>query len=124
MFKTCPPCPYATNKIKALVKDCPEFKDGKCAFRDIKDVGEFKTKLGQMRDTCKGKRDYTKALEVCCGDSYFDITDQKSSVVSIEDFGEFSPTQIRNRQMIYTQKKCSAVTLTLDVSLCVFNDIC
>jgi hypothetical protein len=64
MFKAGKPCPYATSDIKDLVNGCPEFKNGKCAFRDIKDIGELKTKLAQMRETCPSKKNFTKAMEV------------------------------------------------------------
>ena len=60
-------CPYATKALKGLAKGCPEFKkSGGCPFKDVKDIGEFKAKLGEMRDNhnCKAKESHTKAIEV------------------------------------------------------------
>ena len=58
-------CPYAVDALKGLAKDCPEFKKSGCPFKDVKNVGEFKAKLGEMRDRCKGKENYIKVLDVC-----------------------------------------------------------
>jgi len=57
-------CPYNVKELKGLAKDCPEFKKGGCPFKDVKTVGDFKTKMGEMRDTCKGKAAYSKALDL------------------------------------------------------------
>lgn len=57
-------CPYNVPKLKGLGKRCPKFAGGKCPFQDVENVGEFKAKLGEMRDTCKGKANYKKAIEV------------------------------------------------------------
>lgn len=57
-------CPYNVPELKGLKRRCPAFADGKCPFQDVKNVGEFKAKLGEMRDTCKGKTNYDKALGV------------------------------------------------------------
>jgi hypothetical protein len=57
-------CPYNIPCLKGLAKDrCPEFKDG-CPFKNVKTVGEFKKRLGEMRDKCKGKANYDQALNV------------------------------------------------------------
>ena len=56
-------CPYNIPSLKELGKGCPEFKNG-CPFKDVKTIGEFKVKLGQMRDQCKGAANHLKALEV------------------------------------------------------------
>ena len=56
-------CPYKTLELKGLGQKCPKFKEG-CPFKSVKDVGEFKAKLGEMRDQCKGKANYKKALDV------------------------------------------------------------
>ncbi|XP_031557836.1 uncharacterized protein LOC116294377 [Actinia tenebrosa] len=56
-------CPYNVPELKGLGKGCPEFKDG-CPFKNVKDVGEFKAKMGEMRDNCKGKENYTKAMDL------------------------------------------------------------
>lgn len=56
-------CPYNIPCLKGLGKGCPEFKNG-CPFKDVKTLGQFKEKLGQMRDQCKGTTNYNKALEV------------------------------------------------------------
>lgn len=56
-------CPYKIKELKGLGSGCPEFKHG-CPFKNVRDVGEFKAKLGEMRDNCKGKEKYTKALDV------------------------------------------------------------
>lgn len=57
-------CPYNIPCLKGLGKDCPEFKNG-CPFKDVKTVGEFRAKMGQMRDQCKGAANHRQALEVC-----------------------------------------------------------
>ncbi|XP_031570333.1 uncharacterized protein LOC116304699 [Actinia tenebrosa] len=56
-------CPYNVPELKGLGKGCPEFKNG-CPFKGVKDVGEFKQKLGELRDNCKGKENYDKAFEL------------------------------------------------------------
>jgi hypothetical protein len=56
-------CPYNVSDLKGLAKGCPAFKDG-CPFKGVKDVGEFEGKMGEMRDECKGKTSYDKALKV------------------------------------------------------------
>lgn len=56
-------CPYNVPELKGLGKGCPEFKNG-CPFKGVKDVGEFKQKLGEMRNKCSGKENYDKAFEV------------------------------------------------------------
>jgi len=56
-------CPYKIPELKGLAEGCPAFKDG-CPFKNVKDVGEFQDKLGEMRDQCKGKEENTKATEV------------------------------------------------------------
>jgi hypothetical protein len=57
-------CPYNVKELKGLGHRCPKFAGGKCPFRDVKDVGEFKAKMGEMKGNCKGKENYTKAFEV------------------------------------------------------------
>jgi hypothetical protein len=57
-------CPYNVPELKGLGKGCPKFKDGQCPFKGVEDVGEFRQKLGEMRDECKGKENYDKAFEV------------------------------------------------------------
>lgn len=57
-------CPYNVKELKGLAKDCPEFKKGGCPFKNVKTIGEFKAKMGEMRDSCKGKENYLKALDV------------------------------------------------------------
>jgi len=59
-------CPYNLKELTGLAKGCPEFKSG-CPFKDVKTVGEFKCKMGEMRGTCKGKDNYHKALELVYG---------------------------------------------------------
>jgi hypothetical protein len=57
-------CPYNVPELKGLAKGlCPQFEKG-CPFKEVKDVGEFRQKLGEMRDKCKGKANYDKACEV------------------------------------------------------------
>lgn len=56
-------CPYNVPEIKGLAKGCPAFKNG-CPFKGVKTVGEFKQKLGEMRDVCRGKANYNEALKV------------------------------------------------------------
>lgn len=56
-------CPYNLPCLKGLGKGCPEFKNG-CPFKNVKTIGEFKAKLGEMRDQCKGRENYDKALDV------------------------------------------------------------
>lgn len=56
-------CPYNVPELKGLGKGCPEFKNG-CPFKNVKTIGEFREKLGEMRDKCKGKANYDKAYEV------------------------------------------------------------
>ena len=56
-------CPYNVPGFKGLAKGCPQFKSG-CPFKDVKDVGEFRRRLGEMRDNCKGVANYNKANEV------------------------------------------------------------
>lgn len=60
-------CPYNVKELKGLGQGCPAFKEG-CPFKGVNNVGEFKAKLGEMRDkhdkSVKGKANYTKALDV------------------------------------------------------------
>lgn len=63
-------CPYNVSELKGLAKGCPAFKDG-CPFKGVRNVGEFEGKLGEMRDLCKGKTNYDKALKVTSQNSNF-----------------------------------------------------
>lgn len=60
-------CPYKDLNLNGLGKGCPAFKDG-CPFKNFKDVGDFKAKLGEMRDqhnkSKAGQANSNKALDV------------------------------------------------------------
>ena len=62
-------CPYIAPGLNGLADGCPEFKNG-CPFKGVKDVGELKQKMGEMRDKHhigKGVVNSDKALKVMQG---------------------------------------------------------
>lgn len=58
-------CPFSKLPIreKGVAAKCPAFESG-CPFKGCKTVGEFKGKLGQMRDQCKGDAAYLEFLRI------------------------------------------------------------
>lgn len=56
-------CPFAKlpEEKKGMAGKCPAFNGG-CPFKECKSVGDFESKLGQMRDQCKGDAAYVEFL--------------------------------------------------------------
>merc|ERR1712223_1877636 len=61
-------CPYDVKELKGLAKDCPAFENGGCPFKNVKTIGDMKSKMGEMRDSHVkskvGKANQQKALDL------------------------------------------------------------
>lgn len=56
-------CPYNVPALKGLAAGCPEFTNG-CPFKGVKDVGEFREKMGQMKSKNINTPNIDKAWQV------------------------------------------------------------